>query len=179
MWAASALLVLCASAGRETATHSDTRLRLARPPQPAVGAPWTEQCTGTDACLPTPTPSQARYQGSDFVALICYNMCTYAHNGDPGCDEGNWNVTAPYASGPSNDPLTFKPTALNTSQWMESVVALGASIAVLTAKHGCGFLLWPTQSTLPDGSPFNYNTKTDILAEFVVTSQATLPLLVI
>jgi hypothetical protein len=151
------------------AAHGDTRVRLSRP---QVRAPWTEQCTGTDACLPTPTPSQARYQDTDFVALICYNMCTYAHNGDPGCDESNWDVIAPYASGPSNDPSTFKPTALNTSQWMESVVGLGASIAVLTAKHGCGFLLWPTKSTLPDGSPFNYNTKTDILGEFVDAAKA-------
>ena len=163
---------LCASG--TVAAHSDTRLRLARPALPggAAALPWTEQCAAGADCLPTPTPSQARYQGSDFVALICYNMCTYAHNGDPGCDEGNWNVTAPYADAPSNDPSTFKPTALNTSQWMESVVALGASIAVLTAKHGCGFLLWPTKSTLPDGSPFKYHTQTDILAEFVDAAKA-------
>lgn len=152
--------------------HPDTRVRISRA-QTAAALPWTEQCSASDAaCLPTPTPSQARYQDSDFVALICYNMCTYAHNGDPGCDESNWNVVAPYASGPSSDPSTFKPTALNTSQWMESVVGLGASIAVLTAKHGCGFLLWPTNSTLPDGSPFGYNTKVDILADFVQSAKA-------
>jgi hypothetical protein len=141
------LMLLAASWQPATAGHADTRVRIARA-QATSAAPWTEQCSqpgiDADACLPTPTPSQARYQDSDFVALICYNMCTYAHNGDPGCDEGNWDVVAPYALGPSNDPATFKPTALNTSQWMESVVALGASIAVLTAKHGCGFLLWPT-----------------------------------
>ena len=38
-----------------------------------------------------------------------------------------------------------------------SVQALGANIAVLTAKHGCGFALWPTKATLPDGSPYGYN----------------------
>ena len=27
----------------------------------------------------------------------------------------------------------------------------GAGHAVLTAKHGCGFLLWPTNVTLPGG----------------------------
>eukprot|EP01043_Picozoa_sp_COSAG02_P047382 COSAG02_NODE_4537_length_5239_cov_3.381712_4_plen_510_part_00 len=156
------------------AAHPDSRVRISRG-QSTATLPWTEQCASTQdssACLPTPTPSQARYQDSDFVALICYNMCTYAHNGDPGCDESNWDVVAPYAAGPSNDPATFKPTALNTTQWMDSVVALGASIAVLTAKHGCGFLLWPTKSTLPDGSPFGYNTKTDILAEFVDSAKA-------
>ena len=35
--------------------------------------------------------------------------------------------------------------------------ALGANIAVLTAKHGCGFGLWPTKATFPDGSPYGYN----------------------
>ena len=28
---------------------------------------------------------------------------------------------------------------------------------MLTAKHGCGFLLWETNSTLPDGSPYPYH----------------------
>ena len=158
------------------ARRADTRVRISRADALAAAPPGAEQCTlaqiAANTCLPTPSPSQARYQDSDFVALICYNMCTYAHNGDPGCDEGNWDVVAPYADGPSRDPATFKPTALNTSQWMESVVGLGASIAVLTAKHGCGFLLWPTRSTLPDGSPFNYNTKTDVLQEFVDAAKA-------
>jgi alpha-L-fucosidase len=29
--------------------------------------------------------------------------------------------------------------------------ALGVKKAVLTAKHGCGFLLWDTATKLPDG----------------------------
>ena len=43
--------------------------------------------------------------------------------------------------------------------------ALGAKIAVLTAKHGCGFGLWPTKATLPDGSPYNYNVGIDRASE--------------
>jgi len=50
----------------------------------------------------------------------------------------------------------FDPVKLNTDNWMESMVALGARSAVLTAKHGCGHLLWPTNVTLPDGSPYTY-----------------------
>lgn len=82
-----------------------------------------------------------------------------AHNGDPCCDPTNWNVKAPYATGLTSDPRTFNPVKLNTTQWMDSITALGANIAILTAKHGCGFTIWPTKSTLPDGSPYGYDVS--------------------
>jgi hypothetical protein len=85
---------------------------------------------------------------------------TYAHNGDPCCDAGNWDVKASYAAGKTADPATFQPALLNTTQWMESITALGANIAILTAKHGCGFTLWPTDAKLPDGSPYGYSVGT-------------------
>ena len=46
--------------------------------------------------------------------------------------------------------------------------SLGIREAVLTAKHGCGFLLWPTNTTLPDGSPYAYHVpeSQNVLAEF-------------
>ena len=48
---------------------------------------------------------------------------------------------------------------------------LGAKHGVLTAKHGCGFLLWPTRVVLPDGSPYGYDVsntihKRNIVQEF-------------
>ena len=53
---------------------------------------------------------------------------------------------------------------------------LGAKHAVLTAKHGCGHLLWPTKVTLPDGRPYTYAVgknesaiKHDILDDFSKT----------
>ena len=57
--------------------------------------------------LPTPNPAQARYQDTDFVALIHFNMGTFAHNGDPCCDKTNWDVKAPYATGKVRH---FEPT---------------------------------------------------------------------
>jgi alpha-L-fucosidase len=45
------------------------------------------------------------------------------------------------------------------SQWIDVVEAMGAKYAWLTAKHGCGFLLWPTNTTLPDGSPYGYDVS--------------------
>ncbi|CAE7474256.1 FUC1 [Symbiodinium sp. KB8] len=131
------------------------------------------------AGLPVPSPAQLRYQSTDFVALIHFNMGTFAHNGDPCCDKTNWNVQAPYAAGKTSDAGTFNPKQLNTTQWMESIAALGANIAVLTAKHGCGFALWPTEATLPDGSPYGYNVgmpgaaiQYDVLQRFVDSAKS-------
>ena len=131
------------------------------------------------ASLAIPSAAQLRYQSTDFVALICFNMATYAHNGDPGCDTGNWDTVAPYAAGKTRDSATFKPQKLNTTQWMESVTSLGANIAVLTAKHGCGFALWPSNSTFLDGRPYNYSVgipgasiQYDVLRKFVDSAQA-------
>eukprot|EP01052_Picozoa_sp_SAG31_P004250 SAG31_NODE_174_length_21353_cov_23.387974_20_plen_763_part_00 len=133
-------------------------------------------------CIPMPSPSQARYQQTDFVALIHFNMATFVRSGDPGCDKSNWNVNASYAEGKSSDPATFNPKRLNTTQWFDSIVGLGANIAVLTAKHGCGFALWPTKTKLPDGSPYGYNVGApntprvgltgDVLRDFVQSAKA-------
>lgn len=133
--------------------------------------------------LPVPTPAQARYQDTDFVALIHFNMGTFAHNGDPCCDASNWDVKAPYATGKTSDPATFNPAKLNTTQWFDSINALGANIAVLTSKHGCGFGLWPTKTVLPDGSPYGYDVgaknaaklpvpNNDVLGAFVESAKA-------
>ena len=56
---------------------------------------------------------------------------------------------------------------------MESITNLGANIAILTAKHGCGFTLWPTKAKLPDGGNYGYDVGVpgafgrDVLQEFV------------
>ena len=36
---------------------------------------------------------------------------------------------------------------------------MGAKEAVLVAKHGCGFALWPSNATEPDGSRYNYRSQ--------------------
>ena len=69
------------------------------------------------------------------MALIHYNMATYI--GGASCSASNWAT--------SSQPGTFMPTALDTDNWVQSMLDLGAKEAVLTAKHNCGFLLWPTK----------------------------------
>ena len=82
-------------------------------------------------------------------------------DGDPGCDSNNWNGCDPNGGCNSSRPTSFAPTALNVSSWVDSMVALGATSAVLTAKHGCGFLAWEPEATLPDGSPYTYHVPAD------------------
>lgn len=128
------------------------------------------------ALITVPSASQLRYQSTDFVALIHFNIETFAHN--TGCDSSNWNTLAPYATGKTRDPATFYPKKLNTTQWMESITGLGANIAVLTAKHGCGFTLWPSKAKFLDGRPYNYSVgipgasiQYDVLRKFVDSAQ--------
>ena len=119
--------------------------------------------------VPLPTEAQLNYQRQEIVALVKpahphptrgdpiphgpsqthFNMATFFRNGDPACDASNWAE--------SQKPSSFAPTRLNISNWIEGYKAIGARSAILTAKHGCGFLLWPTNVTLPDGSNYNYH----------------------
>lgn len=84
---------------------------------------------------------------------------------DTSCNSNNWVNN-------SGNPLTFNPYLLNVTNWIESYKAAGAQSAVLTAKHSCGFTLWPTQVTIPStGKIYNYSVTyssytNDIVQEF-------------
>ena len=45
---------------------------------------------GSSPGVPIPTKPQIQYQRNEIAALIHFNMATYGHNGDPGCDSSNW-----------------------------------------------------------------------------------------
>jgi hypothetical protein len=53
-------------------------------------------------------------------------------------------------------------------------VELGVTTAVLTAKHGCGFLAWHTKTTLPDGREYPYHVSDEhaIAQQFVAATSA-------
>ena len=111
-----------------------------------------------ESAPPLPTPQQLKYQGA-VSALIHFGMATFFHDGDPGCTRSNWLGCDPNGGCNSSDVTSFAPTNLNVSNWVDSFLALGATSAVLTAKHGCGFLAWETATTLPDGSPYRYHVS--------------------
>lgn len=100
--------------------------------------------------IPVPTGPQAAWHDMEIGLFVHFNMFTYL----PG------EISAEI----------FQPARLDTDQWMEAAVAIGAKYAVLTAKHGCGFCVWPT-----DVKDYDYsvkhtswkNGKGDIVADFV------------
>jgi hypothetical protein len=131
---------------------------------------------GAVADIPVPTPAQLRYQQHEIAALVHFGMETF------GCAKGTgyygcrscWNASCPGVPGLGRNPATFNPTQLDTDNWASSMKALGARHAVLTAKHDAGFLLFPTNVSLPDGSPYAYCVgaegaaiQTDVLRQFV------------
>eukprot|EP00049_Salpingoeca_infusionum_P017725 m.354135 g.354135 ORF g.354135 m.354135 type:complete len:581 (-) comp16928_c0_seq1:238-1980(-) len=121
--------------------------------------PRTEPCATNT--IPVPTADQQLYQRHEIMGLTHFNMATFVANGDPACNQNNWNQGVN-----SSNPATFNPAQLNISNWIESYNALGAKHAVLTAKHGCGFLLWDTQVTLPDGSEYVFGVKRKTVPSF-------------
>lgn len=85
------------------------------------------------------------------MGLVHFNMATFVG----GCGTSNWvNL--------SSKPETFAPSNLDTDQWAVSMQALGIREAVLTAKHGCWFAIWPTTAKLPDGRPYGYSVGADL-----------------
>jgi hypothetical protein len=80
----------------------------------------------------TPTPAQAKWQHDEIMALVHFNMATFFHNGDPGCDSSNWQGCDPIGACNASNPASFAPTALNVSNWADSMLALGVTEAVLT-----------------------------------------------
>lgn len=118
--------------------------------------------------LLTPTPAQLRWQRDEIMGLTHFNMGTFFHNGDPCCDQQNWLGCDAQGGCNASDPASFAPSNLNISNWIESYKALGVTEAVLTAKHGCGYYIWPTNVTLPDGTryPYAVNESLNVLRQF-------------
>ena len=161
----------CNGGGNDDAAETASASAAAPAPvleqAPASAQAQAEAQALAAAALPLPNAPQLAWQRGEIMALIHFNMATFFENGDPGCTAANW---LPADGSGSGNPKSFAPTALNVSQWVDSMVAIGVDEAVLTAKHGCGFYLWPTQVKLPDGSPYTYHVDTDaygdVLAQF-------------
>jgi alpha-L-fucosidase len=103
--------------------------------------------------LAKPTPAQLAFQDLELGAFIHYSIDVYAK---PGASSGSTPASA------------FNPTALNVEQWVLAAKAMGATYAVLTARHEEGFCLWPTKTTDYSIESSHYEGgKGDIVREFV------------
>ena len=83
-------------------------------------------------CGPVPNENQLRWQEMEMYAFIHYSMNTYT-------DE-EWGF--------GNEPLElFNPSNLDCRQWARVCKQAGMKGIIFTAKHHCGFCMWPSKYT--------------------------------
>ena len=90
---------------------------------------WDEASTDT---FPRPTPQQLAWQQMEQYAFLHFSINTFT--------DQEWGF--------GNEPATlFNPQKLDAGQWARTCKAAGLKGIILTAKHHCGFCLWPTRTT--------------------------------
>jgi len=106
-----------------------------------------------------PSPEQVRWANLEQGVIIHYDMPTYHR-------EFVWDNP----DSPIPPASSFAPDALDTDQWLEAAVCMGAKYAVLVAKHCSGFCLWPTKEYDYSiaASPWK-GGNCDIVAEFIAS----------
>jgi len=83
-------------------------------------------------CGPIPTENQMRWQEMEFYAFVHLSLNTYT--------DQSWGF--------GNEPVSlFNPTELDCRQWARLCKEAGMKGIILTAKHHCGFCLWPSKYT--------------------------------
>ena len=83
-------------------------------------------------CGPVPTENQLRWQDMEMYAFIHYSLNTYT---DQEWGYGN------------EDPQLFNPSNLDCRQWARVCKQAGMRGIIFTAKHHCGFCMWPSAYT--------------------------------
>jgi alpha-L-fucosidase len=81
---------------------------------------------------PVPSENQMRWQEMEYYAFVHFSLNTYT---DQGWGYGNEDVNL------------FNPTELDCRQWVRICKEAGMKGIILTAKHHCGFCLWPSEYT--------------------------------
>ena len=83
-------------------------------------------------CGPVPTENQLEWQDMEMYAFIHYSLNTYT---DQEWGYGN------------EDPKLFNPSDLDCQQWAKVCKQSGMKGIIFTAKHHCGFCMWPSEFT--------------------------------
>lgn len=81
---------------------------------------------------PVPSENQLRWQEMEYYAFIHFSLNTYT---DQSWGFGN------------EDMNLFNPDSLDARQWARICKEAGMKGIIITAKHHCGFCLWPTETT--------------------------------
>ena len=83
-------------------------------------------------CGPVPTDNQLRWQDMEMYAFIHYSLNTYT--------DQEWGFG-------NEDPKLFNPADLDCRQWARVCKQAGMKGIIFTAKHHCGFCMWPSAYT--------------------------------
>ena len=85
-----------------------------------------------EACGPVPSANQLRWQDMEMYAFIHYSLNTYT--------DQEWGF--------GNESLElFNPSDLDCKQWARVCKQAGMKGIIFTAKHHCGFCMWPSAYT--------------------------------
>ena len=79
-----------------------------------------------------PTQQQLAWQDMDMYAFIHYSLNTYT--------DQEWGFG-------NEDPALFNPSDLDCRQWARVCKQAGMKGIIFTAKHHCGFCMWPSAYT--------------------------------
>ena len=83
-------------------------------------------------CGPVPSENQLRWQDMEMYAFIHYSLNTYT--------DQEWGFG-------NEDPKLFNPSNLDCRQWARVCKQAGMKGIIFTAKHHCGFCMWPSKYT--------------------------------
>lgn len=90
------------------------------------------QTTPPAPCGPVPTENQLKWQQMEYYAFVHFSLNTYTNQ---AWGYGNENINL------------FNPKDLDCRQWVRICKEAGMKGIIITAKHHCGFCLWPSKYT--------------------------------
>lgn len=106
-----------------------------------------------------PTAEQIAWHEAEVGVIIHLDINIYA----PETFDYKKRETLP-------DVNLFNPQNLNTDQWIETAKNAGAKYAILTAKHGTGFCLWPSLLNTYNVAHTKWrNGQADIVRDFIAS----------
>ena len=85
-----------------------------------------------EAVGPTPSENQMRWQEMEYYAFIHFSLNTYT--------DQSWGYG-------DEDLNLFNPELLDARQWARICKEAGMTGIIFTAKHHCGFCMWPSEYT--------------------------------
>lgn len=112
-----------------------------------------------DQKLLLPTPEQVEWANCEIGVIIHLDLVIY---------QAPYDIREHFED--PIPPSVFDPQKLSTDGWCEAAKALGAKYAVLVAKHGTGFSLWPTEAHdySVKNTPYQ-NGEGDIVRDFIAS----------